>query len=102
MAELGDLHESAEPPAIRHELDGTSVLWLCHIPVTERCVHDYDAANRRGEFNGRIVAIGSTGSGRDASVNEQDGLFTLVISGTAWMMAVSIPWLSVTVAIAQP
>lgn len=40
-----------------------------------------DAANRRGEFNGRIVAIGSTGSGRDASVNEQDGLFTLLISG---------------------
>lgn len=43
--------------------------------------HFIDAANRRGEFNGRIVAIGSTGSGRDASVNEQDGLFTLLISG---------------------
>jgi tagaturonate reductase len=40
-----------------------------------------DAANRRGEFNGRIVAVGSTGSGRDGRVNEQDGLFTLVISG---------------------
>ena len=40
-----------------------------------------DAANHRGQFNGRIVAIGSTGSGRDAKANEQDGLFTLVISG---------------------
>ena len=40
-----------------------------------------DAANRQGQFNGRIVAIGSTGSGRDGRVNEQDGLFTLVISG---------------------
>ena len=40
-----------------------------------------DEANRRGQFNGRIVAIGSTGSGRDGQANEQDGLFTLVISG---------------------
>ena len=40
-----------------------------------------DAANRRGEFHGRIVAVGSTGSGRDGRVNEQDGLFTLVVSG---------------------
>jgi tagaturonate reductase len=40
-----------------------------------------DAANRQGQFNGRIVAVGSTGSGRDGRVNEQDGLFTLVISG---------------------
>lgn len=40
-----------------------------------------DAANRNGQFNGRIVAIGSTGSGRDRPVNEQDGLFTLAISG---------------------
>ena len=42
-----------------------------------------DAANRGGEFNGRIVAIGSTGSGRDGSANEQDGLFTLLSSGIA-------------------
>src|SRR5688500_16890162 len=40
-----------------------------------------DAANRQGRFNGRIVAIGSTGSGRDGRVNEQDGLFTLAVSG---------------------
>ena len=40
-----------------------------------------DAANRQGQFNGRVVAIGSTGSGRDGRVNEQDGLFTLAISG---------------------
>jgi tagaturonate reductase len=40
-----------------------------------------DEANRRGEFNGRIVAIGSTGSGRDARINDQDGLYTLASRG---------------------
>ena len=40
-----------------------------------------DDANRRGAFNGRVVAIGSTGSGRDAVINDQDGLFTLVVQG---------------------
>ena len=42
-----------------------------------------DEANRRGEFNGRIVAIGSTGSGRDARINDQDGLYTLSSRGLA-------------------
>ena len=40
-----------------------------------------DEANRRGEFHGRIVAIGSTGSGRDARINDQDGLYTLSSRG---------------------
>jgi tagaturonate reductase len=40
-----------------------------------------DAANRQGIFNGRVVAIGSTGSGRDQVLNEQDGLYTLAIRG---------------------
>src|SRR5215212_4762359 len=40
-----------------------------------------DSANRVGSFDGRIVAIGSTGSGRDDVVNEQNGLFTLVTEG---------------------
>jgi tagaturonate reductase len=43
--------------------------------------HFVDAANRRGEFNGRIVAIGSTGSGRDRALTDQDGLYTLVARG---------------------
>src|SRR5687767_1930922 len=38
-------------------------------------------ANTRGAFNGRIVAIGSTGSGRDRSLAHQDGLFTVVARG---------------------
>ena len=42
-----------------------------------------DAANAVGEFNGRVVAIGSTGSGRDHAFSEQDGLYTLVARGTA-------------------
>jgi tagaturonate reductase len=40
-----------------------------------------DAANRKGKFNGRVVAIGSMGSGRDDLVNAQDGLYTLLIEG---------------------
>jgi tagaturonate reductase len=40
-----------------------------------------DEANRRGCFNGRIVAVSSTASGRDRRINEQDGLFTLVTRG---------------------
>lgn len=38
-----------------------------------------DDANRRGTFNGRIVAVGSTSSGRDAVLNRQNGLYTLVV-----------------------
>lgn len=40
-----------------------------------------DEANARGAFNGRVVMIGSTGSGRDARLNAQEGLFTLVSQG---------------------
>ena len=35
----------------------------------------------QGRFGGRVVMIGSTGSGRDRAINEQDGLFTLVVQG---------------------
>ena len=40
-----------------------------------------DDANRKGLFGGRVVMIGSTGSGRDRPINEQGGLFTLVVQG---------------------
>ena len=40
-----------------------------------------DQANRSGSFNGRVVAVGSTGSGRDRKLNEQDGLYTLACRG---------------------
>jgi tagaturonate reductase len=40
-----------------------------------------DEANRRGLFGGRVVMVGSTGSGRDRALNEQDGLYTLVAQG---------------------
>ncbi|HKO15066.1 MAG TPA: tagaturonate reductase [Gemmatimonadaceae bacterium] len=40
-----------------------------------------DDANRRGTFRGRIVAVSSTGSGREMRWNEQDGLYTLVMHG---------------------
>ena len=38
-------------------------------------------ANEQGLFGGRVVAIGSTGSTRDRALNEQDGLYTLVVEG---------------------
>ena len=40
-----------------------------------------DDANRKGLFDGRVVMIGSTGSGRDRAINDQSGLFTLVVQG---------------------
>jgi tagaturonate reductase len=40
-----------------------------------------DEANRSGAFDGRIVAIASTGTGRDDVVNRQDGLYTLLTEG---------------------
>ena len=40
-----------------------------------------DDANRKDMFGGRVVMIGSTGSGRDRAINEQGGLFTLVVQG---------------------
>src|SRR5215210_1478727 len=40
-----------------------------------------DDANRQGKFGGRVVMIGSTGSGRDRALNDQQGLFTLVVQG---------------------
>src|SRR5690606_34811616 len=40
-----------------------------------------DQANRSGKFGGRVVMVGSTRSGRDRVLNDQDGLYTLVIQG---------------------
>ncbi|HEU0300568.1 MAG TPA: tagaturonate reductase [Longimicrobium sp.] len=40
-----------------------------------------DEANRAGRFNGRVVMVGSTGSGRDRVLAEQDGLYTLSVQG---------------------
>jgi tagaturonate reductase len=38
-------------------------------------------ANEQGLFGGRVVAIGSTGSTRDRTLREQDGLYTLAVEG---------------------
>ncbi|HEX2190051.1 MAG TPA: tagaturonate reductase [Longimicrobiaceae bacterium] len=45
--------------------------------------HFLDAANRGGRFGGRVVMVGSTGSGRDQALNEQDGLYALATQGIA-------------------
>ncbi len=38
-------------------------------------------ANQQGLFGGRVVAIASTASVRDRALNEQDGLYTLIVEG---------------------
>jgi tagaturonate reductase len=43
--------------------------------------HFIDRANRAGLAAGRIVAVASTESGREARLNEQDGLYTLAVQG---------------------
>jgi tagaturonate reductase len=40
-----------------------------------------DEAIQRGSMAGRVVAIGSTGSGRDRALQQQDGLYTIVVEG---------------------
>jgi tagaturonate reductase len=43
--------------------------------------HFIEEANRQGKFKGRVVAVSSTGSGRDHTFNQQDGLYTLWARG---------------------
>lgn len=45
--------------------------------------HFLDEANRAGRFGGRVVMVGSTGSGRDEALSRQDGLYTLSMQGIA-------------------
>lgn len=40
-----------------------------------------DEANRAGRFDGRVVMVGSTGSGRAQALGDQDGLYTLCVRG---------------------
>jgi tagaturonate reductase len=40
-----------------------------------------DRANRAGDWDGRVVVVSQTGSGRGAAFNDQDGLFTLRVRG---------------------
>jgi tagaturonate reductase len=40
-----------------------------------------DDANRNGRFGGRVVMIGSTGTGRADRLSAQDGLYTLSVQG---------------------
>lgn len=40
-----------------------------------------DDANRRGSFGGRVVVVGSTGTGRASTLSAQDGLYTLAVQG---------------------
>jgi tagaturonate reductase len=47
-----------------------------------------DEANRAGRFGGRVVMVGSTGSGRDRVIAEQDGLFTLSVQGVDGGLAI--------------
>lgn len=50
-------------------------------------------ANRAGVLNGRVVMVGSTGSGRAARLNEQDGLYTLYERGREDGRTVDEAWI---------
>jgi tagaturonate reductase len=69
------------PPASTLALPETAVQFGTGAFLRGFVDHFVDAANRQGAFNGRIVAIGSTGSGRDRAFTDQDGLYTLVARG---------------------
>jgi len=58
--------------------------------VLLRGLPDYfvDKANRQGVFNGRIVVVKSTGSGKTVGFDEQDGLYTLCVKGIADSMEI--------------
>lgn len=45
------------------------------------CDFFIDQALKAGTYNGRVVMVGSTGSGRSASLAEQDGLYTVTVRG---------------------
>ena len=45
------------------------------------CDYFIDEANRSGDFAGRVVMVGSTGSERTKMLNDQGGLYTLRIQG---------------------
>ncbi len=45
------------------------------------CDYFIDEANRSGDFAGRVVMVGSTGSERTQMLNDQGGLYTLRIQG---------------------
>ncbi len=51
--------------------------------VLLRGLPDYfiDKANRKGEFNGRIVVVKSTSQGSADAFDQQDGLYTLYVKG---------------------
>ncbi|WKN33058.1 tagaturonate reductase [Porifericola rhodea] len=42
-----------------------------------------DKAKREGQFDGRVVIVNNTKSGRSTRFNDQDGLFTLCVEGFA-------------------
>ncbi|MEZ4700909.1 MAG: tagaturonate reductase [Rhodothermales bacterium] len=48
-----------------------------------RAFADYfiDAANRSGQYDGRVVMVGTTPSGRSETLGEQGGLYTLRVQG---------------------
>ena len=71
------------PPAATLALPETAVQFGTGAFLRGFVDHFVDAANRRGQFNGRVVAVGSTGSGRDRAFTDQDGLYTLVARGLA-------------------
>src|SRR5689334_6272105 len=78
---LGELNGVELPPADTLGLPEKVVQFGTGAFLRGFAEYFIDEANRQGIFGGSVVAISSTGSQRDAVINEQDGLFTLAIQG---------------------
>jgi tagaturonate reductase len=74
-------HDVEMPPAESLDLPERAVQFGTGAFLRGFVEYFIDAANRRGLFNGTIVAVSSTGSGRDEILNEQDGMYTLAVRG---------------------
>ena len=78
---LGARHDLALPTASQLALPERAVQFGTGALLRGLVDALLDQANRQGLFGGRVVMVGSTGSGRDRAINDQGGLFTLVVQG---------------------
>lgn len=77
------LTTAADEPAVAAHFDLPERVLQFGTGAFLRGFTDYliDEANRKGLFAGRVVMVGSTGSGRAARLNDQEGLYTVCVQG---------------------
>jgi len=81
-AGLAFRREAVEPPVAAHRHHPERVLQFGTGAFLRGFIEPMiDEANRTGDFAGRLVVVGSTGSGRSGALEAQDGLYTLCTRG---------------------